>query len=98
MMSAENVSGFLTTAKMFGKFVIWIAEPAQVDNSTHACIGCGLSEIHGGNPILFLEISIITHRVDEIIGRVDALEGVYQRTRVEDISGNDFRCRSRSGD
>ena len=76
-----------------------IAESAEVDDPLDAGGLCGLGEVAGTAPVALLEVGVAAaaHRVDEVIGDVDAGEGVVEARAVEDVAADDLAARVELG-
>ena len=73
-MSSQDIACFLSAAKMFGKFFVRVTESSEVDQTWDPGLCRCLGKILCSNAILRFEVAIVTHRVNEVIGRVDAFE------------------------
>ena len=83
--------GLLPATEVVGKPVLRVAESAQVDDPADPGLLGGGREIGRCLAIVTLEIPSGPHRVDQVIGGIDALEGGGQRFRGKDVSGDQPR-------
>ena len=93
---SERLAGFETALEMLAQRAIVVREPAQVDDATHARTPCRVAKRPRGCDIGFLIVAVGTHRVHEVIRRVDASQCGTERSRVEQIGRHDFRRRRRA--
>ncbi len=67
-----------------------VAQPAQVDDPPHPGLLCGPGEVQRRLAVLLLEVPGAGHQVDEVVGRVDILQGPVQRGRVQHVTLDNF--------
>ena len=96
MVLPQHIARFLAAAQVLGKRFVGVAETAQIDDPPDARGPRGLGEVGRGGPVLFLEVAIGSHRMHEIVRRVDAKQRRRQRRRVEDVAGDRFGGRTDS--
>jgi len=81
---AQPVARFLARNEVLG---VGVArhEAAEVDDAPQLGRTGGLGKVRGGFDVKAAEIPACGHRVDEVIGNVDALERGSERCRIERI-------------
>ncbi len=76
-----------------GRKVVVGSEAAQIDDLRDPGGSRRLGEVDRGTAVEILEVSVATHRMDEVVGRVNAFEGAIERGAIEDVAREDLRLR-----
>ena len=71
-----------------------IAKPTQVDDPANSVLSCRFREVGCSPAVVPFEIAARSHGVNEVVGRVDALQRGCQRAAIEHIRA-DHLCRVR---
>ncbi len=66
------------------------SEPTEIDDALESGGVGGLLEVGCASAIGLLEVVGCAHRVDQVIGRVTAVQGSSERVGVEDVSLDDL--------
>jgi hypothetical protein len=61
-------------------------QAAQVDDSAHACLFCGVDDVFGRLLFLGDEVLRRSHRMHEVVDDVDAVERLDQRVRSGQVA------------
>jgi hypothetical protein len=82
---AEDVLDLAARAEVRREAVALLAETAQVDHPLDAGGVGGLDEVAGRAAVALGELAARLHRVDEVVGGLDALEGGLEAPRFEQV-------------
>ena len=75
---------------MLAERSVTCGEAAKVDDSTNIRAARRVAEIPGRDTILFEVVAVGAHRVNEVVGDVDAGQGAIERRRIEEIARDNF--------
>jgi hypothetical protein len=76
---------------MLRQLLVPIPQAAEIDNASHVGRGGGLREVGRRLAIIFLEIPLISHRMHEIVCRIDPLQSGVETLAIEQVAAHDFR-------
>ena len=95
----QDLADLMAAAQVRREFRVGVvAQATQVDDPPHPGLLCGLGKVRRRLPVLLLEVLRAGHQVDEVVGRVDALQRLVQRSGVENVAPDDLRCDSLTRD
>src|SRR5687767_7985787 len=73
------------------------SQAPQVDNAAHASATRGSSKVARANSVSLLKRVAAPHRMNEIIGLIDAGQSRVESFRGKNVAGNDLRARADPG-
>ena len=84
----------MAAAEMRGKFRVGIVtQTTEVDDASYPDLFCCPGEVQRRLPVFPLKVLRPGHQMDEVVGGVNALQRLVERTLIKNVPRHDFGCR-----
>ena len=90
---AQQATDLEPAAQVRRELLALVRETAEVDDPPHARGARRRAEVSRRTPVLLLEAAGRPHRVDQVVGRLDAGQGLGQALARDDVARDDLRLR-----
>ena len=96
--SPQNLADLVTAAEVRGEIGEGVvSQPAEVNDASYPGLFCCPGEVRRCLPVFPLKVLRPGHQMDEVVGGVNALQRLVERTLIKNVALHDLGCLPHTG-